>query len=110
MRRYRFLSPALLAQEVLIDAAGTGDARFAGFQAQVRAFAEQWREFFVPSILASEQMDASVLPNVPQFHLADEEGADVARRAGVPLTVLGGLLVLTAVGAGVGLGRVRGAD
>ena len=60
VRRYRFLSPALLAQEVLIDAAGTGDARFASFQSQVRAFAEQWREFFVPAILASEQMDASV--------------------------------------------------
>ena len=110
VRRYRFLSPALLAQEVLIDAAGTGDARFVGFQAQVRAFAEQWREFFVPAILAGEQMDASVLPNVPRFSLADEEGADVARRAGVPLTVLGGLLVLAGAGAGVGLGRVRGAD
>ncbi|MDE0475537.1 MAG: DUF3526 domain-containing protein, partial [Gammaproteobacteria bacterium] len=110
VRRYRFLSPALLAQEVLIDAAGTGDARFAGFQSQVRAFAEQWREFFVPAILAGEQMDASVLPNVPEFHLTDEEGADVARRAGVPLTVLGGLLALVGAGAGVGLGRVRGAD
>ena len=32
VRRYRFLSPALLAQEVLLDAAGTGDARFAHFQ------------------------------------------------------------------------------
>ena len=110
VRRYRFLSPALLAQEVLIDAAGTGDARFAGFQSQVRAFAEQWREFFVPAILASEQMDAGVLPSLPKFRLEDEEGADVARRAGVPLTVLGGLLVLAGVGAGVGLGRVRGAD
>ncbi|MDE0356304.1 MAG: DUF3526 domain-containing protein, partial [Gammaproteobacteria bacterium] len=110
VRRYRFLSPALLAQEVLVDAAGTGDARFAGFQSQVRAFAEQWRGFFVPAILAGEQMDASVLPNVPEFHLTDEEGTDVARRAGVPLTVLGGLLVLVGAGAGVGLGRVRGAD
>ena len=41
VRRYRFLSPALLAQEVLVDAAGTGDARFARFQSQVRAFAKQ---------------------------------------------------------------------
>ena len=110
VRRYRFLSPALLAQEVLIDAAGTGDARFAGFQSQVRAFVGQWREFFVPAILAGEQMDASVLPSLPEFRLADEEDADVARRAGVPLTVLGGLLVLVGAGAGVGLGRVRGAD
>ena len=110
VRRYRFLSPALLAQEVLIDAAGTGDARFAAFQSQVRAFAERWRDFFVPAILASEQMDASVLSDVPQFRLADEAAGDVVRRAGVPLAVLIGLLGLVGAGAGVGLGRVRGAD
>ena len=110
VRRYRFLSPALLAQEVLIDAAGTGDARFAAFQSQVRAFAERWRGFFVPAILASEQMDAGVLSDVPQFRLADEASADVVRRAGVPLAVLLGLLGLVGAGAGVGLGRVRGAD
>ena len=109
VRRYRFLSPALLAQEVLIDAAGTGDARFAHFQSQVRAFAEQWREFFVPAILADEQMSASVLPEMPKFRLVDEESAEVGRRATVPLTVLGGLVLLVGAGAGVRLGRVRGA-
>ncbi len=110
VRRYRFLSPALLAQEVLIDAAGTGDARFARFQSQVRAFAEQWRQFFVPKILAGEQMSVSVLPKLPQFRFSDEESGDVGRRAGVPLTVLGGLVLLVGTGAGIGLARVRGAD
>ncbi|MXW34789.1 MAG: DUF3526 domain-containing protein, partial [Chloroflexi bacterium] len=110
VRRYRFLSPALLAQEVLIDAAGTGDARFARVQLQVRAFAEEWRQFFVPAILASEQMTADVLPDVPAFRFVDEEPAEVAGRAAVPLTVLGGLVVLVIAGAGAGLGRVRGAD
>ena len=110
VRRYRFLSPALLAQEVLIDAAGTGDARFARFRSQVRTFAEQWRQFFVPAILAGEQMDASVLADVPRFRLTDEESDAVARRATVPLTFLGGLLTLVGAGAGLRLGRVRGAD
>ena len=109
MRRYRFLSPALLAQELLIDAAGTGDARFARFRSQVRDFAEQWRQFFVPAILADERMTAAVLPAVPSFRFVDEQPADVARRAAVPLLVLGGLVVLVSAGAGVGLGRVRGA-
>ncbi len=108
VRRYGFLSPALLAQEVLLDAAGTGDARFARFRSQVRAFAEQWRQFFVPAILADERMTAAVLPDVPSFRFVDEQPADVARRAAVPLLVLGGLVVLAGVGAGAGLGRVRG--
>ena len=110
VRRYRFLSPALLAQEVLVDAAGTGDARFARFQSQVRAFADEWRQFFVPAILASERMDAGVLPDVPVFSFVDEGPADVARRAVVPLLVLGGLVVLVSAGAAARLGRVRGAD
>ncbi len=106
--RYRFLSPALLTQEVLIDAAGTGDARFARFRSQVRAFAEQWRQFFVPAILADERMTAAVLPGVPSFRFVDEQPVDVARRAAVPLLVLGVLVALAGVGAAVGLGRVRG--
>ena len=109
VRRYRFVSPALLAQEVLIEAAGTGDARFARFQSQVRDFAEQWRQFFVPAILADERMTAAVLPDVPSFRFVDEQPADAARRAAVPLLVLGGLVVLVSVGAAAGLGRVRGA-
>ena len=110
VRRYRFLSPALLAQEVLIDAAGTGDARFARFQSQVRTFADEWRQFFVPAILADERMSAGILPDVPTFRFVDEEPGEVARRTAVPLLVLGGLVVLVGVGAGVGLGRVRGAN
>ena len=110
VRRYRFLSPALLAQEVLVDAAGTGDARFAHFQSQVRAFAERWRQFFVPAILADRRMTASVLPDVPKFTLADEQPGEAARRAAAPLAVLGGLVLLVAACAGVALGRVRGAD
>ncbi len=110
VRRYRFLSPALLAQEVLMDAAGTGDARFALFQSQVRSFAERWRQFFVPAILADEMMSTDVLADVPKFRLVDETPGDAAGRAALPLTVLGGLVGLVGVGAGVGLGRVRGAD
>ncbi|MDE2691199.1 MAG: DUF3526 domain-containing protein [Acidobacteriota bacterium] len=110
VRRYRFLSPALLAQEALLDAAGTGDARFADFQSQVREFAERWREFFVPAIMADEQMNAGVLADVPTFSLADGDSADLTRRATAPLAVLAGLLALIGAAAGVGLGRVRGAD
>ena len=43
-------------------------------------------------------------------HIVRKEFTDVARRATVPLAVLGGLLVLVSAAAGVGLGRVRCAD
>ncbi len=110
VRRYRFLSPALLAQDALTAAAGTGDARFARFRSQVRAFAERWREFFAPAILADERMDADILADIPEFRFEEEEFAAVARRASAPLAALVGFLALASVGASVGLGRVRGGD
>lgn len=110
VRRYRFLSPALLAHEVLLEAAGTGDTRFRGFESDVRAFAEEWKEFFVPSILRGDQMEADVLGNLPRFEAEEEQTSEVARRAAVPLAALSGFVLLVGVGAGAGLRRVRGAD
>ena len=110
VRRYRYLSPALLAQDVLVDAAGTGDARFAHFRDQVRSFAEEWREFFVPAILADEQMSVDVLTRVPVYRAVEEDAGEVAGRAAAPLAALAGLVAVVGAGAGVGLGRVRGAD
>ncbi len=109
VRRYRFVSPALLLQGVLIDAAGTGDARFARFQSQVREFADQWRSFFVPAILSGEKMSAEVLPRLPEFQFVDESLGDVGRRTAIPLSTLTVLVGLVGAGAWVGLGRVRGA-
>ena len=108
VRRYRFLSPALLTQEALLDAAGTGDARFARFQSQVREFAEHWRTFFVPAILAGERMTADVLPGLPAFRFVDERMREVRARAAIPLAALGGLLFLAGAGAVTRLRRVSG--
>ena len=108
VRRYRFLSPALLAQEALLDAAGTGDARFARFRSQVREFAGRWQAFFVPNILAGEQMTAEVLPRVPSFRFVDERASEVTARAAVPLATLGILLILVGAGAVGRLRRVTG--
>lgn len=109
VRRYRFLSPALLAQEMLIDAAGTGDARFVRFQSQVREFAGQWRSFFVPAILSGEKLSIDVLTRIPEFTYVDESLGEVVRRAVVPFFALAALVGLVGAGAWVGLGRIRGA-
>jgi len=105
--RYRFASPALLAQSVLLDAAGTGDARFALFERQVRDFAEEWRDFFVPAILQGTRMDARSLEGAPSFTFVDEAGGTVLRRAGLPLLTLLLLTVLVAALARRGLTRVQ---
>ena len=108
VRRYRFLSPALLAQEVLNEAAGTGDARFARFEEQVRSFAEEWRSFFVPAILAGESMTAEVVSLRPAFSFEDESVTEVVGRSLAPLVVLLVLALVVTVPGVFGLGRVRG--
>ena len=106
--RYKFLSPALLVQEVLNDAAGTGDARFARFRDQVRAYAEEWKAFFVPAILAGESMTADVVGRRPAFDFQDESASEVLRRTSGGMVVLM-LLVLLVTGPGLlGLGRIKG--
>ena len=108
VRRYRLLSPALLAQELLNDAAGSGDARFAHFETQVRAFAEEWRGFFVPAILAGQSMTAEVAMARPEFVYSDEQLSAVLGRSVVPLMILLALALGVSVPAATGLGRVRG--
>ncbi len=108
VRRYRFLSPALLAQEALLDAAGTGDARFARFQSQVREFSDEWRAFFVPAILAGEPMSAGVIPRLPAFDFRDEPTRAVAARAAFPLAALTGILLIVGFAAARRLRRITG--
>lgn len=109
VRRYRFLSPALLTQEILNDAAGTGDARFALFEEQVREFAEEWKAFFVPAIVAGRTMEGVDLSTRPRFELGEEEFGDVFARARWPLLVLVLFSLVVAAPALARLGRVRGA-
>jgi len=98
--RWRFLSPALLAQDALLDAAGTGDARFGRFRGQVMEFAEAWKAFFVPHVLAGTHLSSADLEAVPEFRFVEEPPGALARRVAAPLLVLTGL---TLVVAGVGL-------
>jgi len=107
--RYRYASPALLTHSALLETAGTGDGRFAHFEAQVRAFADEWRAFFVPSILAGERMTADVVDRLPSFRYREEALARVLQRVLPPLAALLGFTALVAAPAMVRLARVRGA-
>jgi hypothetical protein len=99
-----------LTQEVLNDAAGSGDARYARFEQQVRVFAEEWRAFFVPAILAGEIMTVDAVGARPAFGYAEESEGEVLSRSLLPLTMLLALTLLVTAPAVAGLGRVRGGD
>src|SRR4029077_15094169 len=76
--RLRFLSPAVLMQDVLNDVAGTGVARHRHFVAQADRFHAQWREFIVPLIVQRARLTA--VDQAPAFAYEEEQTASVARR------------------------------
>lgn len=65
--RLRFLSPAILIQNVLNEIAGTSTRHYNSYRAQVVAFAETWRQFFVPKIFRNELMKKEWIDELPSF-------------------------------------------
>jgi ABC-2 type transport system permease protein len=67
--RLSFLSPTLLAHDALAEVAGTSDARYDAFLAQVAAFHRDWRKFFLARAETGASMTAAdydALPRPPE--------------------------------------------
>ena len=100
--RLRFLSPAILMQNVLNDVSGTGTDRHQWFLSQVTAYHAQWREYFVRKIFARSKV--TDLGEVPAFVFAEEPLAMVAGRIGVNVVAL--FVIAGGIG-GAGWWRLR---
>lgn len=98
----QYLSPAILVQETLGDLAGTGAARHQHFVSLVNAYHRQWREFFLPLVLAKARVtDHS---SIPRFAYVEEPFSGVLARTIRNLAALG----LFAAGFALfGLSRLR---
>jgi ABC-2 type transport system permease protein len=86
VERARFLSPALLMQDVLNDVAGTGPARHREFVRQVEAYHERWREYFVRLVFQKSRLDD--YSGLPRFAFEDETAGEVGRRVAISLAGL----------------------
>jgi ABC-2 type transport system permease protein len=103
--RFRFLSPAIVAQAAYNDVAGASADRYQHFLTQADAYHRQWREYFVPRILRKEKLSAADVEQFPAFAYREEPWDQVATRLGVALL---GLLLPAGLVAGAGwrwLGR-----
>jgi len=98
----RFLSPAILMQSALNDIAGTGTDRHRDYLAQVDAYHQQWRDYFVPKIFAKTLI--ADFDQVPRFGYREEATSVVSARVTVALA---GLLVPALVIGAIGLRRLR---
>jgi ABC-2 type transport system permease protein len=69
MERWSFLSPALGLILMSDRLAGIDAPRYANFVQAVNEFEDQWRDFFVPLIMASAPWSIDMQKSLPQFDL-----------------------------------------
>jgi ABC-2 type transport system permease protein len=65
LRRLRFLSPALVAQEALQDVAGTGEARYRDFRNTVAELHVGFRDFIGAKIVRGERFTSDAVDRIP---------------------------------------------
>jgi ABC-2 type transport system permease protein len=80
VNRFRFISPAIVAQEAMNDIAGTGIARYQHFKSLVRAHTERWDQFFVPKMYKMVKLTASDYNTLPIFVFQEESLFDITDR------------------------------
>lgn len=93
----RFLSPAILMQDGLNEVAGSGELRYAAFNAQVDAFYAEWQQFFRPKVLDNVALTLADYDRFPRFAWAEPALAPLCRQALLDLFAL--LVVALALGA-----------
>ncbi|WP_299534672.1 ABC transporter permease subunit [Ulvibacterium sp.] len=65
--RFKWISPAILAQESLNEMAGTSTENYEDFRKQVIAFAETWRGHLTPFLYNNRDFSQKDYPNLPKF-------------------------------------------
>ena len=98
VEKFRFLSPAVLAQQALNDLSGTGYARFNHFRSEVGRFADEWKAHFLPQIFRKTVFTAEALGELPRFSNRSEGSGAMAQRVGgaVLMIALSVVLLLAA--------------
>jgi ABC-2 type transport system permease protein len=74
------LSPTMVAQEVLLDAAGTSANRFEHFRAAASGFQREWQNYFEPRVLDAATLTGGELAAAPTFVYEREAAAAAVRR------------------------------
>jgi len=92
------LSPTMVAQGVLLEAAGTSASRFDHFRAEARAFQHKWQGYFEPRVLDAATLSREEIAAAPTFSYADEPVAVTIRRTALPIIAMAaaGVLLLVA--------------
>ena len=82
--RWRFVSPTVLAQEAMIELAGSGLERRRSSNAQARALLAQWHATLAPKIFLGEGLAPADYDRLPKFNFMEPE-VSITRYSGACL-------------------------
>jgi ABC-2 type transport system permease protein len=94
---FSWLSPALTVQNALNDLAGTSEKDYQEFRSQSLAFAEEWRDFFLPFMFKNQEIKKSDHKLLPTFEFSYTNEASSGRILGLlvmSLVIIGLVFVL----------------
>lgn len=94
VKKLRFLSPSVIAQEASNDIAGTGLERFQHFRSQVKAFDQTWADYFLPKIYRKENLAAENFDRIPRFRYEEESIGEVFKRVGSGILFLSAMTLI----------------
>ncbi|MCK6618774.1 MAG: DUF3526 domain-containing protein [Cyclobacteriaceae bacterium] len=63
----RFLSPAVLLQNIFNESAGTSSRHYNSYRQQVVVFAGEWKNYFLPRMFRNELMKKEWMDELPHF-------------------------------------------
>jgi ABC-2 type transport system permease protein len=79
--RFRFISPALIAQTALNDISGSGLERYRHFLNLVDEYHARWSEYFRSRVFRKVLLREADYDEMPRFEFKEESSSTVARRA-----------------------------
>ncbi len=65
--KFKWISPAIIVQETLNRMAGTSTRDYESYRKQVVAFANSWREHFMPFLYNNKDFSQKDYPDLPKF-------------------------------------------
>ena len=93
------LSPTMVAQQVLLESAGTSASRFEYFEQSAAAFQVQWKTYFEPRVLDAATRTIDDIAAAPVFAYVERPAAAmIARVVPVIIAMAAAGLVLLAAG------------
>lgn len=77
IKKWQYISPAIIMQQSFNDLAGTSTAHYQSYKKQIVDFSNTWRDFFIPMLYNKEPFKTSTYKDLPKFKYIQPKGSSI---------------------------------